>query len=232
MLDDLTLRQNIIQELESVPGIDPAHVGVSVAAGVVTLSGHVQSALAKHSVEKAVRRVRGVKAVAQELDVRLPQEKKVADYEIASRALRILAWDLHLPKDAVQVTVEHGILTLSGEVTWNFQRREAEADVRRLGGVRNVINNIALRPVVSVENVKARLVAAFERAADLDSSEIHVETRGTGTVILRGHVRTLNQQVAAENAAWGVPGVTSVENHIEVIPFGTSSRAHKAALSE
>lgn len=223
MTDDLKLQQRVLDELAFTPDVDAAHIGVAARAGVVTLSGHVSSVHEKLIAEEAVRRVKGVKAVAQELEVRPAADKKLADDEIAARAVRLLDWDLSLPPGAVTVTVSHGVVTLSGEVEWHFQRREAEADVRKLGGVTGVINNIRLQPEARAGEVRDAIHAALERAAGLDAESISVTMQRGGLVVLRGHVRTLGAQVAAENAAWSAPGVTAVENHIEVRPHTPSA---------
>lgn len=224
MSDDLRLQQRVIDELEFTPDVDAAHIGVAVRSGVVTLSGHVSSLLEKVRAEAATRRVKGVLAIALEIDVRLPTDKKTADDEIAARAVHILEWDTQLPKGAIKVIVSHGVVTLFGEVEWAFQRREAEADVRKLGGVRDVINDIHLRPQVRAADVRDEIHAAFERAADLDADGIRVELIGGGKVRLSGRVRTLTEQRIAENAAWAVSGVDVVESDLRVVP----SLANKA----
>lgn len=215
-MEDLKLQQRVIDELEFTPEVNAAHIGVSVREGVVTLSGHVESMSEKLAAENAVRRVHGVRAVAQDLRVELPGDKKTADDEIAARALRLLDWDAALPRNAFEVSVSNGVVTLGGQVDWNFQRREAEVDMRKLGGVRDVINRVRLRPAPRAEEVSSRIHAAFKRAAELQASDIQVEARDNGAVVLSGHVRTLGEQARAENAAWAVAGVTSVENHIKV----------------
>lgn len=216
MSNDIQLQQRVIDELEFDPGVNAAHIGVAVNDGVVILSGFVESYSEKHAAESAARRVRGVKAVAQELSVRLPGDKKLADDEIAARAVKLIEWDLRLPRETIAVTVEHGVITLSGEVDWNFQRREAEADVRKLGGVVHVINELRVRPRVQVADVQQRIQAAFERAADLDAAGVTVKVEEDGTTVLRGKVATLKERTAAEDAAWAAPGVTAVRNLIDV----------------
>jgi osmotically-inducible protein OsmY len=216
MNEDLKLQQRVIDELEFTPEVNAAHIGISVHGGVVTLSGHVESLHEKHLAEAAVRRVKGVRAVAQELAVHLPSDRKTDDDEIAARAVHLLDWDAQLPSQALSVRVSQGIVTLTGNVEWDFQRRAAEADVRKLGGVRGVINEIRLKPKASTAEIRNMIHAAFERAADLRADGISVETSGSGVVVLRGKVHTLGEQVMAENAAWAVPGVTSVENRVDV----------------
>lgn len=218
MSEDLRLQQRVIDELEFTPDVDAAHIGVAVRNGVVTLSGHVSSLLEKVRAEAAVRRVKGVLAIALDLDVRLPTDKKTADDEIAARAVHLLEWDTQLPHGAIKLSVSHGVVTLFGEVEWAFQRREAEADVRRLGGVRDVINDIHLRPQVRATDVSEEIHAAFERAADLDAEGIRVEMIGGGKVRLTGCVRSLTESRIAENAAWAVSGVNAVHSELRIVP--------------
>ena len=213
MYEDQALRQKIVDELEFDPTINAAQIGVSVHAGVATLSGHVGSFIEKHAAERAARRVKGVRAVAQEIEVRLPLDKKTSDDEIAARALKILDWDVAIPSGAVSVKVEHGIVTLSGDVDWAYQRAEAEYDVRKLGGVRSVINDVRIRPQVQGEDVHAKIVAAFERSADVEASRISIEVIG-GTVRLTGQVNSWIERQEAERAAWSVPGVIEVDDQL------------------
>lgn len=216
-MNDLQLQQAVIDELEFDPAIDAAHIGVFTAPGnVVTLTGYVADYAQKHAAEAAVRRVRGVKAVAQELQVRLPGHKQVNDDEIAMRAARILEWDLHLPVGAVSVTVEDGVVQLDGTVNWDYQRRAAEADVRKLGGVLAVANRIEVRSPASTGQVQQIIRAAFERAADIEAERISVQLADDGSVILAGQAHTMRERAAAENAAWAAPGVSRVINRIEI----------------
>ncbi|HXZ01846.1 MAG TPA: BON domain-containing protein [Stellaceae bacterium] len=216
MKDDLHLQQRVIDALEFDPSVDAAHIGVSVGEGVVTLSGHVRSFVEKLAAERIVRQVKGVRAVAQELEVRLPSDKKLADDEIAARAVRILHWDQMVPGDRISVKVEHGIVTLDGEVDWGFQRTEAENGIRKLSGVRSVINNIVVVAKVSPEDVHAKIRAALERNAEIEAGRVTVAVSG-GKVTLGGRVNAWTEREAAEHAAWSAPGVTEVEDRIEIV---------------
>ena len=213
MSDDRILQQRVMDELVFDPMVDAAHIGVSALNGIVTLNGHVKTYAAKFAAERAARRVRGVKAVAQEIDIRLPSDKKTADDEIAARAVKLLEWDVVIPTDRVRIKVENGIVTLSGEVDWAYQRDEAERDVHRLGGVHAIINQIRVRPQTQPADVKAKIAAAFERTAVRDANSVIVDFHG-GTVILSGNVQSWPERDDALRAAWSIPGVNKVEDHI------------------
>ena len=213
--DDLQLQQRVLDELTFDPSVDAARIGVAAKGGVVTLSGHVGSVAEKFAAERAVRRVKGVKAIAQELDVHLPADKKTADDEIAQRAVKLLEWDVLIPPGALAVEVERGVITLSGIVEWGYQRDEAERDLRRLGGVNGVINTIEVRPRVDAADVQSRLRAAFERNAELEASGISVTVKDN-RVILSGKVKSWIEREEAERAAWSVPGVTAVDDRIAI----------------
>jgi osmotically-inducible protein OsmY len=162
-----------------------------------------------------VRQVRGVAAVAQELAVRLPSDKKLGDDEIAARAVRLLQWDVSVPHERIKVKVEHGIVTLSGEVDWQFQRAEAEYDVRKLSGVMSVINDITVVPKLRPGDIHAKILAALERNAEVEAGRIAIAVSG-GKVTLTGKVNAWTEREAAERAAWSVPGVTQVDDRIEL----------------
>lgn len=185
MKDDLQLQRRVIDALEFEPSVDAAHIGESVGDGVVTLSGHVRSVAEKFAAERVARQVKGARAVAQELDVRLPSDKKVADDEIAARAVRILHCDQLVPGDRISVKLEHGIVTLEGKVDRGFQRSEAEHDIRKLGGVRSVINTIAVVAKVQSADVHAQIRAALERNAEVEAEWITDAVSGGISCALR-----------------------------------------------
>jgi len=215
MNDDLVLQQRVIDALEFEPSVNAAHIGVSVRSGVVTLSGHVDSFAEKFAAERTVKQVKGVRAVAEELEVHLPSDKKLGDDEIAARASRLLHWDVAVPENRITVKVEHGIVTLEGSVDWAFQRAEAEYDVRKLGGVRGVVNMIAVKPKVLAADVQEQIRAALERDAQLEAGRITINVAGS-RVTLTGKVHAWTEREAIERAAWSVPGVTEVEDRIEL----------------
>jgi osmotically-inducible protein OsmY len=213
MSDDRILQQRVLDELAFDPMIEAAHIGVSARDGTITLTGHAQSYAEKFAAERAARRVRGVKAVAQDIDVRLPSDKKTADDEIAARAVKILEWDVVIPPNSIAVKVENGVVTLSGDVDWAYQRAEAEQDVHRLSGVQLVLNQIRIRPQAQPADIRAKITAAFERTAEHDAHTVTVDVRG-GTVMLGGKVQNWLERDEALRAAWSVPGVNKVEDHI------------------
>ena len=221
MPDDLTLQAMVMAELEWEPSLDAAHIGVTAKTGVVTLSGFVDNYAAKSAAERAAARVQGVKAIAEEIEVRLPSDQKHADDEIAERAVRILNWDIEVPHDRIHVKVEHGVVTLAGDVNYQFQRVAAESAVRRLGGTRGVINLIrvvpAAGPPMDPDVVQQRIENALRRNAEVEASRIDVGVDG-GKVTLRGQVRTWFERSVAEHAAWGAPGVTEVKDELRVQP--------------
>ncbi len=213
MSDDMKLQQWVMDELAFEPRVDAAHIGVSVHNGVVTLSGRVGTFAEKFAAEEVARRIKGVTAVAQELEVHLPSDKKTDDDEIAERAVRMLNWDVLIPADRITVKVERGYVTLGGEVEWHYQRAEAEADIRKLSGVKAVINDVRVRPTIRSENVEARIRAALERNAATEADRVSVKVTG-GKVTLTGKVNAWTERETIERAAWSVPGVTEVDDQI------------------
>ena len=213
--DDRQLRQRVMAALEWEPMVDAANIGVAAKDGIVTLTGHVASYAQKLAAEEAVRRVRGAKAIAEEIEVRLPSDKKTADDEIAERALRILSWDTTVPTDEVSIKVERGWVTLSGEVDWQYQRAAAERAVHKLGGVVGVSNLMRVRAKPQPDDVRHRIEDAFRRDAGLEAGRVTISV-ANGRVTLGGQVHSWQEREAAERAAWSAPGVYDVEDRIEV----------------
>ncbi|MBB5206521.1 BON domain-containing protein [Chiayiivirga flava] len=215
-MNDTELRQHVIDELEFEPSLDAANIGVAAERGVVTLTGHVSSYSQKVAAERATWRVEGVKAIAQEIQVRLPGDRQLADDEIARRAINILAWDDFVPKDAVKLRVASGWITLTGAVTWNYQRNAAESQVRKLSGVAGVSNDITLVPQVSSTDVRQRIVNALKRNAEVEAERIHVDVRENGVVKVDGVVDDWDERQAVERAVWSAPGVHSVDARLRI----------------
>jgi osmotically-inducible protein OsmY len=215
-MDDKQLRQNILDQLEFEPSVDAANIGVAVKDGVVTLSGHTSSYAEKLAAERAVRQVRGVRAIAQEIEVRYPSDKKTADDEIAKRVLSVLKWHAMVPADVVKVTVQKGWVTLVGEVNWQYQRKTAEDAVRKLSGVTGVINNIFLKPTVSPSDIKRKIEGALARHAHVEAEGIRVNVRDGNKVLIEGRVHSWDEREAIEDGAWSVAGVESVDDRLTI----------------
>jgi osmotically-inducible protein OsmY len=216
MKTDDELKRDVERELEWEPSIDASAIGVATKGGAVTLTGEVSSYMEKWRAVRAAERVHGVRAVADEIVVKLPGDSKRTDADIAKAAANALEWNTSVPK-GVTATVKDGYITLHGEVEWQFQREAAERAVRYLMGVRGVLNLITVKPRVSPSEVKVKIEAALSRQAALDARSIDVESRN-GTVVLKGQVHSRREAEAAEEAAWATPGVAKVENRLAVTP--------------
>ena len=217
-MNELRLRDDILDELAYEPIVDAAHIGVAVDQNVVTLTGHVSSYAQKLAAISAVRRVKGVHGIADEIDVRYSPDEKPSDDEIAKRAINMLIWDSVVPSDAIQVTVHNGLVTLTGKVNWQYQKSSAERDVRKLSGVRAVINNIEIEPRAKAENVRNKIEAALKRHAEVEAKDIRVTVRDDSEVVLDGKVRSWDEKAAVENAAWSAPGVKNVRDRLIIGP--------------
>jgi osmotically-inducible protein OsmY len=215
MSNDNQLQQAVLAELKWEPSVTAAHIGVTANAGVVTLTGHVGSFAEKHAAEAAARRVKGVKAVAEEIEIRLPFETKRGDEEIAAAAASRLAWDVSVPSDAVKVKVEKGRITLTGQVDWQYQRQAAEQDVRGLFGIVGASNQITIKPKVNVSNISDDIMHALHRSWFF-AKTINVSAEG-GKVRLSGTAHSWHERQVAELTAWAAPGVIDVENAIMII---------------
>ena len=216
MKNDSQLQQDVIDELQWEPRVDHANIGVAAMDGVITLSGFVGSYAEKIAAEKAARRVKGVRGLAEEIEVRLASDAKTADPEIAKRIADIFDWSATIPKTKILIKVEHGWVTLSGMVEGHFQRKSAGDLASRISGVRGVSNQIGVKAVPSTLDVRDRIMAAFRRNADLDASSITVSADGN-TVRLGGKVHAWYERQIAERAAWSAPGVNRVEDNIMVV---------------
>jgi osmotically-inducible protein OsmY len=213
----MSLKKRVLEELEWEPSLNAAQIGVAVTDGVVTLSGTVGTYAEKLAAERATKRIKGVRAMAEEIDVRLPTTMKRTDTDLAKAALDALAWDVEVPKGAVKMKVEDGWLTLEGEVEWGYQKEAAMRSVRYMSGVRGVTNLVTVRPRVQVGEIKAKIAQAFKRSAELEANRLDVEAIG-GRVTLSGSVHSWEERDEANRIAWAAPGVAAVDNRIAVSP--------------
>jgi osmotically-inducible protein OsmY len=217
MKTDTKLQSDIQAELRADPRVADAEIGVAVKDGVVTLTGNVLTYAQKYAAERAAERVSGVRAIAEELEIKLPTALERTDTDIAHAAANMLTWDIEVPDDKVKVKVENGWVTLDGEADWQYQKSAAERAVRYLTGVRGVSNLIRIKPRVSTYDVSQHIKDALRRTAETDANRIQVEAQ-SGKVTLRGSVRSWAERQDAERAAWTASGVTAVDDKLMISP--------------
>ncbi|MBZ5636645.1 MAG: BON domain-containing protein [Acidobacteriia bacterium] len=213
------MRQDVEQEVGCEPSIDAAAIGVAVEDGLVTLSGHVASHAEKLAAEHAAARVRGVKAIVSELEVKLPDSSQSADEEIANVAVEALSWNTQIPADRIKVRVEHGWISLEGDVDWRYQKTAAYNAVCNLKGVKGVSDRVVIKPTTISSNVEAHIEAALRRRVGTRKNHIVIDTSGDH-VTLRGAVSSLAERAEIERAAWTTPGVCHVNNNLSVVTQG------------
>lgn len=215
-MEDRKLRDRVQHELEWDPVIDASGIGVTVDDGIVTLTGHVPTYVQRVAAERAVKRVKGFRGLAQDLEVRPADGTGEADDEVAARALRTLDWNVSVPKDSVQVRVDEGHVILVGEVDYQYQRNVAAECLHGLRGVRKVTNHITVKPRATAPDLKQRIEEALDRQAHVDADRIQIIVQEGGKVRLEGKVRAAYQREIAEMAVWAAPGVVAVEDHIKI----------------
>jgi osmotically-inducible protein OsmY len=217
MKADQELHREIIAHLESDASIRDEDIAVSVKGGVATLAGTVDDYVQRWAAERALEHVAGVRAIVNDLVVKVPDTHARSDVEIAHAALNALRWDVQVPDHQITLKVADGWIMLEGEVEWNYQRDAASRAIRYLMGVKGVSNMLTLRNVASAADVKRRITEMLKRQAEIDAGQVTVEVSGHA-VILRGAVRSLNEKRDAERAVWNIPGIVRVENDILVSP--------------
>ncbi|WP_158800678.1 BON domain-containing protein [Acidisoma sp. L85] len=215
MTPDSQLQEAVLAELSWEPSVVAAHIGVTANQGVVTLSGQVGTFAQKRAAESAASRVKGVKALAEELEVNLPFEMKRDDGDIALAAIDRLAWDTSVPRDSVVVKADNGWITLTGEVDWHFQKDAAEQDIRHLMGVVGLSNQITIRAQVNAVDIGNEITRALHRSW-LDPKTITVRAQG-GDVKLTGTAHSWHERQIAGDTAWSARGTTDVENDIIIV---------------
>lgn len=212
---DETLQKDVLDQLKWDARVKSNEIGVAVKDRIVTLTGYVDAYTKRWAAEEAARAVRGVHAVANEIEVRLPSSSERTDTDIAAAAARAIEWDTVVSPEQVKATVSKGWVTLTGDVEWQYQKTDAERVVRRLMGVKGVTNLIQVKPKLSPSNIKGKIEEALTRAVKSDVENVQVEVNG-GAVILKGNVRSYLEKQEAERAAWMAPGVTSVDNRLVI----------------
>ena len=217
MRTDQEIQSDVTAELQTDPSAGASHVGVSVKDGIVTLTGYVSNYAEKWATERAAKRVYGVKAVADEVTVKIPSDHERTDDEIAEAAVQALRWHAAVPDDLIKLVVENGWVTVEGAVDWQYQKDAALQAIRSLMGVRGLIDRLSVAPRVKPGVVKDKIHAALVRNAEVDARRIGVKAKD-GHVVLHGNVRSWFEREEAARAAWNIPGVREVENELTVTP--------------
>ena len=216
-MTDKLLKQHVENALEWEPSLDDRDIAVAAADGVVTLRGTVRTYAEKLNAEKTALRIFGAKGVANDLEVHIPDALVRTDTEIAQAAATALKWNSTAGLERVTIAVTNGWIRLSGAVDWQYQREAAARVMRELTGVKGIMNNIAVQPVVKTIDLRDKIEAAFKRSAEIDARRIQVSSED-GKVILSGNVRSWAEREEAERAAWGAPGVKQVDDRLAVVP--------------
>ena len=215
MKTDAQLKKDILDELDWDPEVDASKIGVSISDGAVTLTGHVATYRQKIAAKNAAKRVGGVHALVDKLDVLLGREFSTTDEGLAERVSHVLMWNISAPGKNVRAEVKDGVVTLTGAVEWQYQRENIIKNIEHIGGVKNVVNLITVRPRLSAADLQQKITDALKRHAEIEASKVKVTVDG-GTVTLDGTVETIAERDHVEDAAWAAPGVSRVIDHLRV----------------
>ncbi len=215
MKSDIEIQKDVIEQLKWEPFLNAAQIGVAVKNGIVTLSGQVDAYSKKILAEKTVKKVAGVKAIAEDLQVGISPAYKKTDAEIAETVINALKWHTMIPDEKIKVSVEEGNVKLEGDVEWEYQRNQAKTAIENLVGVKLVTNLVLVKPKITPYELQQKINSAFQRSANIDAGRISTEVIGS-RVILKGKVRSFAERDDAENAVWAAPGIISVENKLAI----------------
>jgi osmotically-inducible protein OsmY len=215
MKSDSQIQKDVMDQLKWEPFLKASEIGVAVKNGIVTLSGNVDSYSKKLTAENAAKKIGGVKAIAEDIQIGVSPLFAKTDTEIAEAVLNALRWHSAVQEEKIKVKVENGNVRLDGEVEWDYERTSAKSAIETLAGVRSVLNMVSVKPKITPSEIEKKISAAFHRSATIDAGKIDAEVTG-GKVKLRGKVRSFAEKEDAEVAAWNAPGVISVESYLAI----------------
>lgn len=215
MKADASIKEDVSAELKWDAEIDDSRIGVIVGNGAVTLTGHVPSYRQKMAAATATKRVSGVLAIVNNLEVRLEAENRTTDEGLAERIANVLKWNVSIPGQGIKAEVKNGIVTLRGEVDWQYQRSNILKNIEHVSGVVSVIDRITLKTRASQRDIQQKIKDALKRHADVEENNISISISG-GTATLSGTVESIPEMDRIEYAVWAAPGVSRVIDNLRV----------------